>query len=82
METVEGGGIVVLLISSLDSLTKLYTMTMDVHSRFRTESHQQARVRVRAVCGHALTAVSGDRTLQRALHLVFGGVPQLHLHGR
>ena len=45
METVEGGGIIVLLVSSLDSLNKLYTMTMDVHSRFRTESHQQARAR-------------------------------------
>ncbi len=40
IETVEGGGIVVLLVSSLDSLTKLYTMSMDVHARFRTESHQ------------------------------------------
>lgn len=40
IETVEGGGIVVLLLSSLDSLTKLYSLTMDVHSRFRTESHQ------------------------------------------
>ena len=40
IETVEGGGIVVLLLSSLDSLTKLYSLTMDVHSRLRTESHQ------------------------------------------
>ena len=43
METVEGGGIVVVLVSNLSSLTKLYTMTMDVHARFRTESHQEAR---------------------------------------
>jgi N-acetyltransferase 10 len=40
IETVEGGGIVVLLLSSLDSLTSLYTMAMDCHARFRTESHQ------------------------------------------
>ncbi|KAG0616549.1 hypothetical protein M758_5G124300 [Ceratodon purpureus] len=39
IETVEGGGIIVLLLSSLTSLSKLYTMTMDVHARFRTESH-------------------------------------------
>eukprot|EP00898_Chlorokybus_atmophyticus_P002421 jgi/Chlat1/317/Chrsp1S03186 len=39
IETVEGGGIVVLLLSSLNSLTKLYNITMDVHARFRTESH-------------------------------------------
>ena len=40
IETVEGGGIIVLLLSSLESLTKLYSLTMDVHSRLRTESHQ------------------------------------------
>ena len=43
IETVEGGGIVVLLVSTLASLSKLYTMSMDVHARFRTESHQEAR---------------------------------------
>ena len=41
VETVEGGGIVVFLLSSLDSLTQLYSLTMDVHARLRTESHQQ-----------------------------------------
>lgn len=41
IETVEGGGIVVLLLSNLNSLTKLYSMSMDVHSRYRTESHQE-----------------------------------------
>jgi len=41
IETVEGGGIVVLLVSSMESLSKLYTLTMDVHARFRTESHQE-----------------------------------------
>lgn len=40
IETVEGGGLVVFLLSTLDSLTKLYTLTMDVHARLRTESHQ------------------------------------------
>jgi hypothetical protein len=40
VETVEGGGVVVLLLSSLDSLTRLYSLTMDVHARLRTESHQ------------------------------------------
>lgn len=39
IETVEGGGIVVLLIKTLDSLKQLYTMAMDVHSRYRTEAH-------------------------------------------
>lgn len=40
IETIEGGGIVVLLLSSLDSLQQLYTMSMDVHDRYRTEAHQ------------------------------------------
>lgn len=31
-----GGGIVVLLLKSMSSLKQLYTMTMDVHKRFRT----------------------------------------------
>ncbi|KAI0493619.1 hypothetical protein KFK09_023740 [Dendrobium nobile] len=41
IETVEGGGLVILLLHSLPSLTSLYTMVMDVHERFRTESHSQ-----------------------------------------
>ncbi|EDQ88941.1 uncharacterized protein MONBRDRAFT_32524 [Monosiga brevicollis MX1] len=40
IETVEGGGVVVLLLRSVKSLQQLYTMTMDVHSRYRTEAHQ------------------------------------------
>jgi N-acetyltransferase 10 len=40
IETVNGGGIIVLLLRSVQSLQQLYTMAMDVHARFRTESHQ------------------------------------------
>ena len=39
METVEGGGLVVILIKSLKSLKQLYTITMDVHQRYRTSQH-------------------------------------------
>ena len=39
IETVEGGGIVVILLRTINSLKQFYTLTMDVHSRFRTESH-------------------------------------------
>jgi N-acetyltransferase 10 len=39
VETVEGGGLVILLLSRLDSLTQLYTLAMDVHARLRTEAH-------------------------------------------
>ena len=41
IETVEGGGIIVLLLSNMSSLTQLYNLTMDVHARLRTESHQE-----------------------------------------
>ncbi|PVU92399.1 hypothetical protein BB561_003849 [Smittium simulii] len=39
VETVEGGGIIVLLLKSMKSLKQLYTLTMDAHTRYRTESH-------------------------------------------
>lgn len=41
IETVEGGGLVVLLLRTMSSLRQLYSMTMESHDRFRTESHQQ-----------------------------------------
>lgn len=41
IETVEGGGIVVFLLKTVSSLKQLYTMTMDVHKRYRTESHTE-----------------------------------------
>eukprot|EP00033_Pygsuia_biforma_P002496 GCRY01002766.1.p1 GENE.GCRY01002766.1~~GCRY01002766.1.p1 ORF type:complete len:346 (-),score=55.94 GCRY01002766.1:4-921(-) len=41
METVEGGGIIVLLLKTMTSLKQLYTMTMDCHSRYRTDTYQK-----------------------------------------
>ena len=40
IETVEGGGLVVLLLRTIDSLKQLHTIAMDVHARYRTEAHQ------------------------------------------
>jgi len=40
IETVEGGGSIVILLKGVSSLKQLYTMTMDVHARYRTESHK------------------------------------------
>lgn len=40
IETVEGGGIIVMLFNTLTSLKQLYTISMDVHARYRTEAHQ------------------------------------------
>lgn len=39
IETVSGGGVVVFLLRSMDSLQQLCTMAMDVHARYRTEAH-------------------------------------------
>tara|TARA_B110000977_G_scaffold157272_1_gene200251 strand:+ start:1864 stop:4719 length:2856 start_codon:yes stop_codon:yes gene_type:complete len=67
VETVEGGGIIVLLLSNLESLSQLYTLTMDVHSRFRTESHQNvtARFNERFILslGHCPTCIMMDDEL-------------------
>lgn len=41
IETVEGGGLVIILMKTVKNLKQLYTMTMDVHSRFRTEAHHE-----------------------------------------
>lgn len=40
METVVGGGLIIILLRTMNSLKQLYTMTMDVHSRYRTETHE------------------------------------------
>ena len=45
IETVEGGGLVVILLKSMSSLKQLYTMSMDIHSRYRTEAHNDVVAR-------------------------------------
>lgn len=44
IETVEGGGMIVLLLPDMTSLKQLYTMSMDVHARFRSEADQDAHI--------------------------------------
>ncbi|KAJ2945204.1 hypothetical protein O0L34_g9274 [Tuta absoluta] len=39
IETVEGGGLIIFLLKSMDSLRQLHSITMDVHARFKTEAH-------------------------------------------
>ncbi|CAI5439196.1 unnamed protein product [Caenorhabditis angaria] len=41
IETIEGGGMVILLMQSVKSLRQLYTISMDVHNRYRTEAHNE-----------------------------------------
>lgn len=45
IETVEGGGLVVLLLKGMNSLKQLYTLSMDIHSRYRTEAHEDVTAR-------------------------------------
>lgn len=45
IETVEGGGMVLLLLKGMTSLKQLYTLSMDVHSRYRTEAHDDVVAR-------------------------------------
>lgn len=39
IEGVEGGGIIVVLLKNMTNLKQLYSIAMDVHSRYRTPSH-------------------------------------------
>ncbi|KKA30179.1 hypothetical protein TD95_001178 [Thielaviopsis punctulata] len=45
VETVEGGGLVILLLKSMTSLKQLYTMSMAVHKRYRTEANSDVVAR-------------------------------------
>ncbi|XP_055705720.1 RNA cytidine acetyltransferase isoform X2 [Phlebotomus papatasi] len=45
VETVEGGGLIILLLKKMSSLKQLYTMSMDVHKRYRTEAHRDVTCR-------------------------------------
>ena len=45
METIEGGGMIVMLFNTMTSLKQLYTISMDVHSRYRTEAHKLVKPR-------------------------------------
>ena len=45
IETVEGGGMVLLLLKGMKSLKQLYTLSMDVHARYRTEAHNDVVAR-------------------------------------
>lgn len=61
IETVQGGGLVILLLRTMTSLRQLYTMTMDVHSRYRTEAFADVKARFNerfllslTNCGNAL----------------------------
>ncbi|GET87681.1 hypothetical protein, conserved [Leishmania tarentolae] len=41
METVKGGGLIVITFRAMRSLRQLYTIAMDVHARYRTETKKE-----------------------------------------
>ncbi|GMI00012.1 hypothetical protein TrLO_g11739 [Triparma laevis f. longispina] len=45
VETCRGGGVVVFLLSGVESLKSVYSMTMDVHSRYRGSSKEEVKPR-------------------------------------
>lgn len=45
IETVEGGGLVVLLLKTMSSLRQLYSTAMDAHANMRTAAHQHITAR-------------------------------------
>lgn len=45
VETVEGGGLIIFLIQTLSSLKQLYSLTMDIHHKFKTYNFQQLQPR-------------------------------------
>ena len=76
VETVEGGGLIVILLKSVDSLKQLYTMTMDVHTRYRTEAHGDITGRFNerfilslASCKRAIVADDGLNILPISTHV-------------
>ena len=45
IETVEGGGLIIFMLKTMSSLKQLYTLTMDVHQRYRTEAFKDIEPR-------------------------------------
>lgn len=51
IETVEGGGLVILLLKTVTSLKQLYAMSMDVHSR---QEKKRGGEKMVVVCVHVV----------------------------
>src|SRR5690606_11429977 len=70
IETVEGGGLVILLLRTLNSLKLLYTMIMDVHSRYKTEAHQDVVARFNERFLYSLASCSTCLVLDDELNIL------------
>ena len=68
IETVEGGGMVVMLLSTLTSLTQLYSLAMDAHARFSTPSHRDVTGNSSLASLQTLTGILSMCLLFHACH--------------
>jgi len=83
VETVEGGGSIVFLLNKLDSLKKLYELTMDAHARLTTASHPTLRPRFNERFTLSLRSCNAcavvDESFQLVQPIVDQGVPSSFL---
>ena len=70
IETVEGGGLVILLFKTVKSLKQLYSMSMDVHSRYRTEAHHEIVPRFNERFILSLSSCNGCLVLDDELNIL------------
>lgn len=70
IETVEGGGMVILLLSTLESLQGLHDLTMDAHEKYRTSAHQNVVSRFNRRFILSLSECSACLTLDDKLNVI------------
>ncbi|KAF8822215.1 ATPase (DUF699) protein [Cardiosporidium cionae] len=70
METVEGGGIICVLLNSMSSLRQLYATTMDIHCKFRTEGFQTVEPRFNERFILSLASCSGCLIVDDELNIL------------
>lgn len=70
IETVQGGGIIIFLLSNMTSLKQLYTLSMDVHARYRTENNKDIEPRFNERFILSLTSCSNCLVVDDELNLL------------
>lgn len=75
IEAVEGGGIILILLKTMTSLKQLYTITMDVHNRYRTPSHDNVDPRFNERFLLSLTVCKGCLVLDDEFNVLKLSMP-------
>eukprot|EP01147_Barroeca_monosierra_P006629 gene6629-336_t len=79
VETVEGGGLILFLLTTVKSLKQFYSMAMDIHQRFRTEAHQHVVPRFNERFLLSLKHMDNCLILDETLDVVPWALKTLHL---